>query len=482
MMKTNIRLKLIAYTFLLVLIVGGSISLFFIREGRKEILRTYEKKCFQITDLIAQTIMNDVYFLDTNAIRLHLEEARINPDIKNTFVMDLEGKVLTDGSTQNYWADKKLSDPFTPRIFKAPHWISQSDGNLLKIGGPLLLPDGNVTGYLQIDFTLERSYQIINHTTHMNILITLACLAIGAVLAFISSSFLTRPIYKLLKATQEIKKGNFQTRVFVKGNDEFSILANSINQMAEGLDHITASLKNKTEELRRSNKELEQFAYIASHDLQEPLYIIQAFINTLQTQHAAKLNREMENLLERIQNAANRMSQLVQDVLQFSRITTRTKPFEVVNLNQTVQEVLADLELRIKDSHAKIEIDSLPTLYADKFQMRQLFQNLLSNALKFHKKGKAPHIRVKSELYKNFAEILIEDNGIGFESEFIEKIFQPFQRLHSRSEYEGSGIGLAICQKIVERHQGNISAQSQQNEGSQFAITLPLKPEQNLEQ
>lgn len=236
-------------------------------------------------------------------------------------------------------------------------------------------------------------------------------------------------------------------------------------------------LKAKSEALERSNKALEEFAYIASHDLQEPLYIITAFLDKIRNQYEANLDKQVNFLIHRVYNAALRMTHLIHDLLNYARINTRKKPFEEVDLNTVVKEVWNDLELRAKEAHAHLIVENLPTLYSDKLQFTQLFMNLLSNSLKFKKEDEPIHIKISSRpLNDKMTEITIEDDGIGFEEEFVEKIFQPFQRLHPKNVYEGNGMGLAICKKIVERHHGSIQAHSQQNVGTKFFITLPLTP------
>lgn len=244
-------------------------------------------------------------------------------------------------------------------------------------------------------------------------------------------------------------------------------------------------LQRFSEELQRSNKELEQFAYIASHDLQEPLRKIKAFGERLKAKIGNSLDVQSSDYLERMQNAAERMEGLINGLLTFSRITTRAQPFVSVDLKKVAKDVISDLEVRLEQTHGRIEVDSLPVIDADPLQMRQLFQNLLSNALKFHKKGESPVIKVYSKPLKDasdmvfsdneFYQIIVEDNGIGFDEKYLDRIFGVFQRLHSRGEYEGSGIGLAVCRKIVERHGGIITAKSSVGEGAMFIAALPVK-------
>jgi two-component system, LuxR family, sensor kinase FixL len=240
-------------------------------------------------------------------------------------------------------------------------------------------------------------------------------------------------------------------------------------------------------QLERSNKELQDFASVASHDLQEPLRKVQTFGDRLRQKDGNKLSEEGKDYLDRMQNAASRMRTLINDLLTFSRITTKAQPFEKVKLNKIIEEVLSDLEITAEEAGAIISVDSLPAIEADPTQMRQLFQNLISNALKFKKKEVTPSIDIfvkgsenekyMKEDFKNEENctIIVKDNGIGFEEKYVDRIFNVFQRLHTREEYEGTGVGLAVCRKITERHGGDITAQSKLGKGSEFIITLPLK-------
>jgi len=233
------------------------------------------------------------------------------------------------------------------------------------------------------------------------------------------------------------------------------------------------ALRRKTEELERSNKELEQFASVASHDLQEPLLKIIAFGDRLKN-FAPQLDEKSLDSLERMQNAAFRMRQLIDDLLSLSRVSKMKKPFERVILQDVLQKVLGDLEVRIKDSKAHIKVGSLPTLRGDRLQLQQLFQNLLTNALKYAKKEEFPEIEVRSRDLKNgFVEIAVEDQGTGFDERYLDLIFEPFERLHHDRANPGTGMGLAICKKIVERHGGDITARSELGKGSTFLVTLP---------
>jgi len=228
-------------------------------------------------------------------------------------------------------------------------------------------------------------------------------------------------------------------------------------------------------ELQRSNKELQDFAYIASHDLREPLRKIVAFGERLKHLDSRK-SPKAEDYLSRMHNAAVRMDTLINDLLQLSRITTQAQPFRAVELKSVIAEVLEDLEIHMERTRGKINVNSLPTLEADRSQMRQLFQNLIANALKFHREGVAPVVDLSSRRMDDGCwEIIVEDNGIGLDPKYAERIFKPFERLHGRSDYEGTGLGLAICRKIATRHEGTIAAKSAAGTGTTISIVLPEK-------
>ncbi len=236
------------------------------------------------------------------------------------------------------------------------------------------------------------------------------------------------------------------------------------------------------EKVERSNQELQDFAFAASHDLQEPLRKIQSFGSLLVEEFADSISEEGHDFLTRMQDSVTRMRGLIDSLLAYSRVTTKINPFSKVDLGEAVQEALTNLEILGKETNGSVKVDELPTVEGDKFQIIQLFQNLIGNALKFHRKGESPsvwiHTRAITEDRSDKAdsyEICVEDDGIGFDEAYLSKIFSPFQKLHGRSEYEGVGVGLAICRKIVDRHHGFITAKSKPGRGAVFMVTLPGK-------
>ena len=247
----------------------------------------------------------------------------------------------------------------------------------------------------------------------------------------------------------------------------------------------TAQLERTMRFLESSNKELESFAYIASHDLQEPLRKVQAFSDRLKTKYAAVLDEKGMDYLTRLESSGHRMQTMVNDLLSFSRVKTQGKAFVTIHLNDILKEVINDLEISINETGASVEINDLPIIEADPHQIQQLFLNLISNALKFHSKDAVPSVKIyqKSDIAtshdsNSFCKIIVEDNGIGFEDQYRDRIFKPFQRLHGREAYKGTGIGLAICHRIIERHGGSITADSHVGRGTKFIVALPIKQKQ----
>ena len=245
------------------------------------------------------------------------------------------------------------------------------------------------------------------------------------------------------------------------------------------------ALRHKAEELVRSNHELDQFASVAAHDLQEPLHTIQVFSDLLRVKCGNQFNESGHEFLNRILKASGRMQRLIQDLLIYSRLEHQDRAMEPVQLQQIVEDILADFAVRIEEKQAMVEVGELPVIESDKTQMRQLLQNVIGNALKFHKPGEPPFVRVAANVIKErrqqdgvhseqLCQLLIEDHGIGMEPHHTEQIFGMFRRLHARDEYEGTGIGLAVCKKIVDRCGGKMTVQSQIGQGSKFLITLPM--------
>ncbi len=341
----------------------------------------------------------------------------------------------------------------------------------------------------------KQALAIVDQLTTLAFLATLLATVMAILIGILIARWLSKPIEDLTAVTSDMARGNLGKKATPSGPIEFQTLALSFNNMTDQLHTLLndlelevnerkqaeKQLKSYTAELLRSNQELQDFAYAASHDLQEPLRKVRAFGSRLESRYADVLDERGLDYLSRMQDAADRMQTLIINLLDYSRVTTQAQPFAPINLNLILQNVLSDLETRIEEVNGIIFADTLPTIDADAVQIRQLLQNLISNALKFHRDGVSPIIKIKVQVQEaeNQATIAISDNGIGFEDEFAERVFALFQRLHGRSQYEGTGIGLAICRKIVNRHNGTITARSVPDEGATFTINLPIHQNTN---
>ncbi len=295
---------------------------------------------------------------------------------------------------------------------------------------------------------------------------------------------LIAPLFLSMRQTQqELRQARDELEERVKERTaELSAANAQLTREVAERRRAEQALVAKTAELERSNRELEQFAYVASHDLQEPLRKIVGFGDRLEAHYGAALDAEARDYLHRMADAALRMQALIVALLNYARVTTAGKPFEPVDLGEVLTEVIGDLEMRIEQTEAQVEVGELGTVEADPVQMRQLFQNLVGNAIKFHAPERPPVVRVWGELLPagadgagDYYQVAVQDNGIGFDEKHLEEIFGVFRRLHGRGEYEGTGIGLAICRKIVERHAGTITADSVPSEGSTFKVVLPCR-------
>jgi signal transduction histidine kinase len=289
-------------------------------------------------------------------------------------------------------------------------------------------------------------------------------------------------IAELRTATERVAAGDLGYRVGGRGQDELGLLARRFNQMVAQLEATTVSkeelekahdaLSKRTEDLARSNVELEQFAYVASHDLQEPLRMVVAYAQLLQRQYGGKLDKDADEFIGYTVDGAKRMQGLIDDLLAYCRVGTRGTEFTATDCNMVLAHTLLDLKAVTDESGARVTQDCLPIVIGDEFQLGQLFQNLIGNAVKY-RGARVPAIHVGCKREGNMWRFSVKDNGIGIDTKYFERIFEIFQRLHTKQEYPGTGIGLAICKKIVERHGGRIWVESEMGQGSTFHFTVP---------
>jgi len=326
----------------------------------------------------------------------------------------------------------------------------------------------------EFSFTLgEGSRWLENLILELVFIVALTVEITGLVLSISVSRGIAKGLNEINRAAMKITRGDLNERVTVFSNDEIGQVAMAVNEM--------------TEQLTRSNLELGQFAHVASHDLQEPLRKIQSFSDRIAAKDGDKLSTDTKDYFLRMKNAANRMQLLIDNLLSYSRINKSETNLQNVDLNRLLMRTKDEFRDLIDEKKAVVTSDALPVMRVTEFQFQQLFSNLLSNSLKYHSDETAPHVKVSYALVKGennittassngkgrFHKISFTDNGIGFEQQYSEKIFDLFQRLHGRQEYTGTGIGLTICKKIVENHNGFITATGHPGKGATFDIYIP---------
>ncbi len=438
--------------------------------------------------------------IDLEWFNTFAEDANLPPGSTLT-VTDQDGIILSYYPDPEYWVGKKMPVDGIHEVITL-----QNEGTARALG-----PDGMErlyaftplwskaqSVYVSLGIPASVAYAEANRTLARNLaFLAMAMLLVGAGAWYLSDFFLVKQTQSLVDTTQRLAAGELQTRTdFPYQYGEMGMLAQAIDKMAKALQERDAerhqaeqSLSEYAVDLERRNRELQDFANIASHDLQEPLRKIQIFSDLLIRRYLGELDDRACFYLQSMNESASRMQGLLRALLSYSQVTSRGKPFVRTDLNEILQRVVKDLDYQIEQSGAQVEIKSLPRIEADPTQMYQLFQNLVSNALKFHKAGEKPVITVYSQYCDQdeiqainpdsdepkICEILVQDKGIGFAERYIDRIFQPFERLHNVGEYEGTGMGLAICRKIVERHNGSITASSVPGEGATFIIQLPYQ-------
>jgi signal transduction histidine kinase len=369
---------------------------------------------------------------------------------------------------------------------------SQKDAALVREAYERLITNLTAKGQEMINHSFlliqesNRDLASVKRTAIVSVIVsTLLAIAVSIAISLLLSRRILTDTRLLQKGTEIVAGGNLDYRLEIQRDDEIGRLGQAFDEMTRRLNDSEKERESYIQKLAQSNRELEDFAFIASHDLQEPLRKIQTFGDRVKEKWGDGLGEVGRDYLARMQNAAIRMQALINSLLGYSRVTTRPEPFSPVALTPLAQEVVSDLAIRIEQTGARVEVGELPVIESSPQQMRQLFQNLLGNSLKYRSAEK-PVIRVSANQVdgpagkKNdpggpWVKILVKDNGIGFDEKYVDRIFQPFQRLHGRSHYEGTGMGLAICRKIVERHGGTITAKSIPGKGSTFVVILPVK-------
>jgi len=327
------------------------------------------------------------------------------------------------------------------------------------------------TLYLQSDLTAV--YGTLRLAGAIAALVMGVSLLVAYLLSATLQGTISRPILALAHTAKGVsERHDYSVRAPKLGADELGLLTDAFNQMLSRIEDQDRARLQLITELERSNKELEQFAYVASHDLQEPLRMVSSYTELLERRYGDKLDDKGRTFINFAVDGAVRMQRLINDLLEFSRVSTRGKPMQSVDVNRVLGAVRANLSVAIREAGALVTNEALPSVVADETQLVQLLQNLVGNAIKF-RGGERPLVHVSAQPGATECVFAVRDNGIGIAPEYFERIFVIFQRLHARGEYPGTGIGLAVCRRIVERHGGRIWVESAPGQGSTFYFALP---------
>ncbi|MFQ5862655.1 MAG: ATP-binding protein [Candidatus Brocadiales bacterium] len=349
------------------------------------------------------------------------------------------------------------------------------------IGASLYLPEYGWTLLTEID--KAEAFAPIKTLSIVALIVGVISAAAVTSLGFILAISTSRPIMKLTDATRRFAGGDLESRVKITRKDEIGELADSFNEMAKELQSLTGSLERRVAErtaelkemmadLERSNAELQQFAYVASHDLQEPLRMVASYTQLLARRYKGKLGADADEFIAFAVDGAIRMQRLINDLLEYSRVGMRGEPFKPTDCTTLFDQAVTNLQVAIEGNGAVVTHDALPTVMADAVQLGQVFQNLIENAIKFRGKEQL-YIHVSAEQKGNEWVFSVRDNGIGIEPQYFYQIFIMFRRAHDKTDYPGTGIGLTVCRKIVERHGGRIWVESEPGKGSTFYFTIP---------
>lgn len=410
---------------------------------------------------------------DVRGLSEVVRSLRSHPHLMYAMVVDPRGQVLahTDRDRIGYY----VSDPLSMDILSGPPALRTvvESTRMVEVATPVMAQN-RVIGWARVALDQQEEIANIHSTMVEGIFYILSAIVVGTVCALWISRRLTNDFLQLGEAVDQMRKGKREIKSLDQPAQEIARVEQAFVAMAETIWRREDELRHTISQLAASNTDLERFAYIASHDLQEPLRTVVGFAQLLEKRYKGKLDADADQFIEFIVEGGKRMSMQIQGLLDFSRIDAKGQAFKNLDLEPVVQGALDNLADAIRQSGAEITVGPMPRVHGDDIQLMLLVQNILSNAIKFRKPDEVPRIRVEAAQHDGMAEIRISDNGIGIDPSRADEIFMIFRRLHKSSQYSGRGIGLAICRRIVERHGGRILAEPQPEGGTCFVCTLPL--------
>lgn len=411
------------------------------------------------------------------SFRTHL--GQLDHIIENNKVNNLLLKKIN--SLAKAWEDRAGEPEIAARRLMNDNPISMADVSKVLQGAEGKRILDNIRAHLGEFIAVEQQlttvrYQKASNTATFTFIITILLVTLGIAIAiglgFRIAYSIANPIGHLQDSADMIATGNLDVNINIKSKDEIGNLANAMIIMRDNIRRVNQENERQKDKLNQTNKELEQFAFIASHDLQEPLRTVLSFTELLKEDYQGNPDDDTYTYLQFISQSTTRMSALIKGLLDYSQLGGE-KELSTIDCGQVINEIRDDLSARIKETNTILKVDELPQVKAANTELRLLFQNLINNAIKFQKKNLHPEINITAKQELNHWKFAVQDNGIGIAPEHVEKIFSIFQRLHNRKEYEGTGIGLAHCQKIVDLLGGKIWVESELDKGSTFYFTIP---------
>lgn len=451
---------------IIVLLSSTLIQMGFIFYNERNFLQT---RLLLTADVVAYQMIASLEFADPVSANQILSSLRVYPSVDSACIYDINGKVFSSFVLHLLKENSNNNSAVCPSL---PKTLPKFEWKYLKLFADITSERKKI-GTLYLEYNLRPLYESMSRVLFFNLVITACAFLLSYFISSYLQQLILEPVRSLANITRKFARTHdYSLRARKYAGDELGELVDDFNMMVEELEKHEARFKKVIEELSDTNVELERFAYICSHDLQEPLRMVSNYTQLLAKQYQDVLSGDALEYMEFIIDGAVRMRELINDILSYSRIGYAPGPIASVNIQEVVDNVLKNLALVIKEKNALITSDPLPVILGYGVLIMQIFQNLLSNALKFSKNKQAKvHIGVRR--ITGAWEFSVQDNGIGISPQYHEKIFEIFKRLNRREEYEGTGIGLSICKKAVEYHGGHIWISSVLGQGCTFFFTIP---------
>ena len=436
-------------------------------------IKAYKERKISSTLAIAQVIgsnnISAIQFLDNDAAKKKLDELTVEPDILNAAILDKQGKIFA-----SYTRKGADSWPFSRS--------SKSDKKHELIGHYLfiyndIINNSEVVGTVCLQLELTEMEDVINEKFEITAIVLILGIILSFIIALIVQRSIASPLLQLVNIMQKVKEtGTYKSRAIINGKDEINTLSMVFNDMLEQIEKRELRIKERSAELEVVNKEMESFSYSVSHDLRAPIRAINGFAAIVEKRYNEKFDEDGKELLKIIINEALRMGQLIDDLLAFSRLGKKEVQKVLVDMTALANEVVREsVKLGEEKSSAQIKINELPKAYCDRVLIGQVLINLVSNALKYSHTQPNPVIEIGAYEEDNSIVYFVKDNGVGFDMQYYNKLFGVFQRLHGKEEFAGTGIGLAIVQRIIIRHGGRVWAEGKVKEGATFYFSIPGK-------